>query len=363
MQKRNKRVMDYARYKGIKDRGEKPDKKTTEQGEQFMVINESLKLDLPKLFTLTGKLVEACLNNFVHLQIQWQKIWRRKLSDALDGYGATGPVSSIVDAFTGDFAFFEAQVLSLGICNGSMAADSVNMVNMLSPTKPLTGEESARRKTSLEMSRRRTMSVNSDMSPVLPHPDFGGRNGSGGFFGMDNGSHNSAFSTSNQMDANNRIRANSALAGRSPKTPEVPGSYHSYSSNTTPMSASFARFGGLSMAQARSSVDTPDPNRDSEATTLVSRPYSGATHPQGTQGRPPSPSNRYSGIFSSAMPMSDSPREQSPVQATPNESQSTFNVIFLAASVYEFNIDRARREGGYPYLTYVAGEVSNDLST
>ena len=32
-------------------------------------------------------------------------------------------------------------------------------------------------------------------------------------------------------------------------------------------------------------------------------------------------------------------------------------VLFLAASVYEFNIDRARKEAGYPYLTYVAGEI------
>ena len=64
--------------------------------------------------------------------------------------------------------------------------------------------------------------------------------------------------------------------------------------------------------------------------------------------------NEYSSFFSSAMPMSDSPRTASPgTGQTP-----TFNVIFLAASVYEFNIDRARSKAGYPYLTYVAGEVS-----
>jgi dynamin-binding protein len=33
------------------------------------------------------------------------------------------------------------------------------------------------------------------------------------------------------------------------------------------------------------------------------------------------------------------------------------NVLFTAASVYEFNIDRARQEGGIPYLTYVVGEI------
>lgn len=66
-----------------------------------------------------------------------------------------------------------------------------------------------------------------------------------------------------------------------------------------------------------------------------------------------SPAGRYSGFFSSAMPMdaTDSqPAEQSSAAAAPK-------VLFLAASIYEFNIDRARREAGYPYLTYVAGEI------
>ncbi|KAL8948106.1 MAG: hypothetical protein Q9222_005675 [Ikaeria aurantiellina] len=363
MQKRNKRVMDYARYKGIKDRGDKPDKKTTEQGEQFMAINESLKEDLPKLFALTGKLVEACLNNFVQLQLQWHIIWRRKLSQALDNYKATGPISELIDAFTGDFAFFEAQVLSLGICNGSMLAESVNMLNMLSPARTLTGDDAAsQKKPSIELTRRRTTSMNSDLSPVLPQPDFGGsRNGVGGFFGMDNGMHQAPMApTSNQLDLNSRNRANSSIAGRSPRTPDVPGSYHSYSSNTTPVSASFGRPAtavGPSPMHPRPSIETPDMHRVSEATTLVNQSSGNVNYAPGTQARPPSPSSRYSGVFSSALPMSDSPPTQSPVENSQARQQTQFNVIFLAASVYEFNIDRARREAGYPYLTYVAGEI------
>ncbi|KAL8698783.1 MAG: hypothetical protein Q9224_001695 [Gallowayella concinna] len=362
MQKRNKRIMDYARYKGIKDRGDRPDKKTTEQGEQFVAINESLKEELPKLFALTKKLVEACLNNFVQLQLQWHIIWRRKLGQALDNYKATGPITELIDAFTGDFAFFEAQVLSLGICNGSMLAESVNMVNMLSPARTLTGEESSQKKSSLDLSRRRATSVNSDMSPVLPQPDFGSRNGAGGFFGMDSGMQQTSVMppTSNQYETTNRIRAHSTMAGRSPRTPDVPGSYHSYSSNTTPISASFGRPAtatGPSPLLSRPSVDTPELNRVSEATTLISQPNSNMMYAPGTQARPSSRSDRYSGVFSSALPMSDSPPSQSPVEDGLGRPQMQFNVIFLAASVYEFNIDRARREAGYPYLTYGAGEV------
>ncbi|KAL8703789.1 MAG: hypothetical protein Q9201_003029 [Fulgogasparrea decipioides] len=362
MTKRNKRVMDYARYKSIRDRGDKPDKKTTEQGELFVAINESLKDELPRLFTLTGKLVEACLNNFVQLQLQWHIIWRRKLGQALDNYKATGPISELIDAFTGDFAFFEAQVLSLGICNGSMLAESVNMVNMLSPARTLTDDGSQKRP-SLDLTRQRTTSVNSDQSPVLPHPDLGGKNGAGGFFGMDNGMQQTSAvaPTSNQTETNNRNRVNSAMvAGRSPRTPDVPGSYHSYSNNTTPISAGFGRSvtaSGPSPMQPRPSIETPDMNRASEAITLVNQPASHMVYAHGTQARPSSPSGRYSGVFSSALPMSDSPPEQSPIEDGQSRPQTQFNVIFLAASVYEFNIDRARREAGYPYLTYVAGEI------
>jgi hypothetical protein len=32
-------------------------------------------------------------------------------------------------------------------------------------------------------------------------------------------------------------------------------------------------------------------------------------------------------------------------------------VLFHVASLYEFNIDRSRREAGYPYLTYDTGDI------
>jgi hypothetical protein len=52
--------------------------------------------------------------------------------------------------------------------------------------------------------------------------------------------------------------------------------------------------------------------------------------------------------------MSDSPQEIAGTESNPTKEPT---VLFLAASIYEFNIDRARREAGYPYLTYVAGEI------
>ena len=57
--------------------------------------------------------------------------------------------------------------------------------------------------------------------------------------------------------------------------------------------------------------------------------------------------------------MSDNPEENNKNASEPVEGEPAKEprVLFLAASIYEFNIDRARREAGYPYLTYVAGEI------
>ena len=363
MQKRNKRIMDYARYRAIKDRGDKLDKKTAEQGEQYIAVNDTLKEELPKLFALTKKLVEACLNNFIQLQLQWQGIWRRKLSQALDDRKVPASVNEIISAFSGDFQYVEAQALSLGICNGSMLADAANLVGFLSPVTTLNGDESAsmnnsRQNTSLEISRRRTTSTSSDMSPVLPAPDFGGRE-NGSFFGNMAAA---SVSTSN-IESNRRMRAGSAVSNNnSPQTPDIPGSYRSYSNHTTPSNTASRRPNTAtgrssipSSAMHRPSIETTDVNRMGEQNNYANRPLSGASYPQINPPRSSSPTTRYSGLFSSALPMSESPRTESPIET---QNRRDFQVLFLAASVYEFNIDRARREAGYPYLTYVAGEVS-----
>lgn len=376
--KRNKRITDYARFRATKDRGDKPDKKTTEQGEQFMAVNDTLKDELPKLYAMTGRLIEACLNNFVQLQVQWNIVWRRKLSQVLEDDKVPSNVAEIVKDFKADFAFFEASVNALGTCNGSLLAEAVNLVNFPSPMT-LKGDDgsstqvsSTRQGSSLDVSKRRTLSVSSEASPVLPQPDFGVHN-NGGFFNVDTGVHLPHLPaglrlTQNSDSSRQRMRASSAVSTNSPRTPEMPGSYRSYSNAGTPVNSGPVRPSSAqprtvtdpSPSLPRPSVETPSFNRMSEDSTYLSRPLSGATYPQvahSSQPRAPSPSARYSGLFHSAMPMSDSPRTQSPIEGS---DRKDLNVIFLAASVYEFNIDRARKTAGYPYLTYVAGEVSCD---
>ena len=368
MQKRNKRVMDYARFKATKDRGEKPDRKTMEQGEQYLAVNETLKDELPKLFALTGKLVEACLNNFVQLQLQWLAIWRRKLSQAIEDNRVPANAEEIKSAFSQEFKFVNESVMTLGICNGSMLAGVVNQLNFPSASTTLNGDDgsSSRQGSSLDLSRRRTLSVSSEQSPVLPRPDFGARGSSGSFFGDAPQLAHGGISIGHYVEPSRRMRASSTLSGHSPRTPEVPGSYHSFSNSTTPVNATPGRpstatprtYTDPIPSPSRPSLDTPTTTRPSEESARIGR-ISGQTYPAPSSGRASPPPHRYSGYFSSALPMSDSPRAQSPPHRV---GSSSFNVMFLAASVYEFNIDKARREGGYSYLTYVAGEVRFLLS-
>ena len=57
--------------------------------------------------------------------------------------------------------------------------------------------------------------------------------------------------------------------------------------------------------------------------------------------------------------MSDSPVDVRRPEASldPFANANDPKVLFAVASIYEFNIDRARQEAGIPYLTYIAGEI------
>ena len=358
MQKRNKRVLDYARWKTQRDRGDKADKKTIEQGEQFVAVNDTLKEELPRLFALTGKLVEACLNNFVQLQLQWQIVWRKKLSQAIDSHNIPSQPAEIINAFSGDYNIIHDKVVCLGICNGSLLAEVANLVNFLSPTTTQFGDDSSsRRPSTMVDSRNRSLSLN-ERSPCLPEPEFG-RRPSGNY------NHHTGSGSASNVTPGSPYASNELFSAQA--TPELPGAYRSYFSSASPVvsnsmrpSTSASRSMDESPTLPRLSVDTPGFNRLSGDSPGVTRPHSGSTYfstaPE-TQANAVPGESRYSGVFSSAMPMSDSPRPRTPEGYGRREP----NVLFLAASVYEFNIDRARREAGYPYLTYVAGEVRRHL--
>ena len=77
--KRKKRIVDYARCQGMEKRGEKPDKKTIDASETYVALNDQLKIELPKLYDLTGQLSSNVLRCFLQIQEQWFNTWQRKM--------------------------------------------------------------------------------------------------------------------------------------------------------------------------------------------------------------------------------------------------------------------------------------------
>src|SRR5438045_3106912 len=82
MQTRKDHLAEYVRYRNIIERGEKLDKKTRAQGEQWTALNETLKDELPKLYSTTKTFIEAVMSKFVECQVSLQKILELKLKTA-----------------------------------------------------------------------------------------------------------------------------------------------------------------------------------------------------------------------------------------------------------------------------------------
>ena len=316
MHKRNKRLIDYARFKAIKDRRDRPDKKTAEQAEQFTVLNDALKDELPKLFTLTAQMMEACLERFIAIQRGWFQLLQQKLGQLLDRFPSD--VDSIVREFTGDFGIHEAQVLTLSICNGAMLADTANMVNFASFDA---GSGSPGRSPSIATSGPRTAPGAVDASPKRS---------------LDFSSTRSIVDS--QLPSQGGRRGTDASVSRSIDTTTTP------SASARP-----------SMSSTRQTEPPPTVPRLDLDIPFMQEPLLQDTgmYESTTGENTASPNGRYSGFFSSAMPMSDSPSQETSQPGPTTDPK----VLFLAASLYDFKIDETRYEAGYPYLTYDEGEI------
>ncbi|WEW60056.1 hypothetical protein PRK78_005540 [Emydomyces testavorans] len=353
MQKRNKRLLDYVKYKAVKDRGDKPDKKTSELGEQFIALNITLKEELPKLLSLTGKLMEACLNNFVQIQTVWHTLVQKRLGYTIDRMPQD--VGQIISDWSGDFTFSEAQVLSLGVCNGTVLADTANVHNYSTPSTSHGVETASSRRPSSTTTR--TFSLDHGASPKIS-VEVGAHTPTSFMQSSSHGENFMHHTNGSYSYVGGRSRTNSNFS--SSHVPSVNTIMNSSRSSITPSTGTTSntsfRTSDASPLLPQLSLETP---RFPEFFPDPLAPGNGPVNHVHRRGgpdlteHPSSPdAPRYSGFFSSAMPMAESPMppESQPVLKEPK-------VLFLAASMFEFNIDRARREAGYPYLTYVAGEI------
>jgi hypothetical protein len=378
--KRKKRMVDYARCKSIEKKGEKPDKKTIEAADMYVALNDQLKLDLPKLYDLTASLVRACLNCFLDIQLTWQDTWQKKLSPLLEAAEIPKNLHDIAPAFHADYELMRSKVMELSIVNGQALA---NAENHLSPTNTIIADSdsSTTKRPSTQIGSRRTGSIGSEGSPNLQTPSSSQRQS-----GIN--TPDTATIEAGLLPYGGRMRSNSSMSNRGPPAPSSAAMQRQWSSSNAPS--------GLYVPNINTShPPSAFPGRPSTAN--LPSPSGGYLSPRPSidQPRSPRPSSsqtyftarpdystdinslRFSGIFSSAMPPNESmdltlvntastvtpsgnPPDRPMSSASDMSRQPATDataVLFVCASLFEFNIDKARKEGGYPYLTYVQGEV------
>lgn len=380
MAKRKKRTVEYAKYLTAKNKGERVDKRTQEQGEQFMALNETLRDELPKLFVLSDKLIWACVQNFVGLQMQWYSLWQRKAKSVLEDQQVPQSIAEIVEAFNTDYNYVEAHVHSLGIINGAHLAEVSNYLSS-SGASFSTGSTA---RPSLQKSSLST----GNQSPRIPAPDFDRRSGSS--FQMPSFSARTSSESQNRLRPSQsqastlhqqRSRADSNVSNDSRNAPQAqrqeapklapyvphqesrqqrswearPQDYYQRPPQVIPdpqpvipTSQAHPPF------QAQPSAQPPAAQRPMSSSTFYSAPQV----PQVTSPNLPH-NRRVSSAFSSAMPLSDSPATSRPHSPDASGGQREIQTLFIAASLYDFNLRSDRFEGGYPYLYYTPGEVSH----
>ncbi|PNS17685.1 Dynamin-binding protein [Sphaceloma murrayae] len=458
MAKRKKRVVDYVRCQQMEKSGQKPDKKTLDASELYKALNEQLKIDLPKLYALTAQLIQRCLACHHQIQLAWLWTWEMKLRPVLDGFPESW--SQILPEFHAEHDLVSAQVYSLGLCNGLLLHEASQFV---SPQMSFSTIDDPYRPSRAAGASSRTQSIGSEYSPSLHQTDASRpplSNGLGFYdanVSINGQQYGRARSSSNlsQRDPSARGRAASVPRPDGQPGPRLPSQTPKSSfSNSRPPTSSRPSEGYAGWNYKHVSLDA-----GGTSSQRPSRPDSGTSYFSAQQD-PTDRHHRFSGLFSSAMPMgSDSPNpssgavsalagigmgiggvaypssalsqgpnigtaytssslqqpsqgqgvlQQAPshqslapsmslasstshstlstqhVMLTPGSSQTQVQqqqqqqqqqqassqpppsprfahedtpVLFVAASLFEFNIDRARREAGYPYLTYVQGEV------
>ncbi|KAJ5082192.1 hypothetical protein N7532_011235 [Penicillium argentinense] len=328
MKRREKRLLDHARYQVAMERGDTPDKKLKEQEAHFEALDQTLKEELPQLYELSRKLAQACLRNFIEAKTDWLSALQKKIEPHVQGFPPD--FQKILGDFGGEHSLAESQILSLGMCNGSLLAETVNLVNFNTPS---TNVHSSRRPSTVSSRSNPRPGSMAEDSPKVSH-DYG----VGQLFQSPHVDSQSTFS---------RTRANSSFSGRVP-APETPDTSRSQILQQV-------THGSAPNTQANKRTDTepfPSLPRLSLDTPFLSEVINASSSTENSL--PTSPGGRYSGFFSSAMPMSDTPNEDSRASGDhPVEPR----VLFLAASVEQFTFEGARGEAGYPYLTYESGDV------
>lgn len=105
------------------------DEKPSDRSEQFSALDHTLKDELPKLFSMTVKLIQACLGEFVRIQEQWYRSFEENLK-AATGIECIG-VQDIINDWHANTSKPFSEITKLGICNGSLLFDRSPALHLL----------------------------------------------------------------------------------------------------------------------------------------------------------------------------------------------------------------------------------------
>lgn len=345
MKKRKKRRLDYERSLALRASNKKIDEKLAVLVEEYDGLNETLKFELPKLSASTEKVGNLCLIQFVSIQVEWLSIWQEKVKTVLEANQFPKDIEDIIDKFNRDYKYHQGRIQELSIANGAFLEDIPKGRSSHSTTA--TREEDSSMKSRAHpppplINRSRGHSINSDHSPSLPTPDFAKRNsGHFTFSPIVPVAPNLQFSTRDFPPMDSTSRGGSG----SPSMVDAWMSSKSFSARPPP----------------RLSYDSGGPPRTSvESGEAISPSGSAYYSASQTIDHVPAPSRPFSGLFHSAMPTDDieESRRSSRASSRDHDRSGGYNVLYWAASLFEFNISATKSEAGYPYLTYGAGEVS-----
>ena len=365
MKKRAKRRLDYEKAAQLKKSGKKVDKQLAELVEQYEALNETLKKELPRLSDNTVKIGNICLGNFVNIQAKWFSIWKEKVKVVLEDKDVP-QLADVVSSFQREFKDMEEQVNNISILNPALKGRTSHSTVDDSPFTSASASASASTSTSTSTSRIRPrppellprgrgLSLNGDVAPALPTPDFAQR-------------HSGQFSPSGgQVPSPHHYYYRDYYAGLN-----LNNHGHSRAPSGSPIAAAPDPTGGprppapplgrpnTGLSFESTSAPPPSTMDPSSQMSAQSRRDSASTYNSNYIGQE---NRRFSGLFHSALPAEDTEESRKSSRASSRErpSNNGYNILWLAASLFEFNIETAKHEAGYPYLTYQAGEVSPHL--
>ncbi|KAL6709687.1 hypothetical protein ACN47E_001115 [Coniothyrium glycines] len=371
IEQRKKYLLYYVKHKQLIERGERVDADLEESAKKFSTINDTLKHELPLLYERTKGLMRTLMTLFMCLQKDWYKTCSKKILPLLESEpqhttSLRYDLESYVERFHGDYKPMQDLANRLGIVNRNLLIDISNMTSPV-PTIASDGGGSSRNSSS-----RRTESMGSEASIL----DSRNRN-SGGYGPR---SHpraredpprsspaGPAYPSLYPVNPSGRIgpgptslreaRALSPVSDYSDAT-----IVHERRNTGPSRNQNYLGLDGVVDFDDRSpfgtsSFDFP-PHLGASFLSPTSQPMQHSLSAPITQTASLPGSTRTSGIFNSALPMAESPLPGSAedLPSTPADTDEP-EVLFLAASLFEFNIAHDRREGGIPYLVYVPGEI------